>query len=317
MRYYLAFDGGGTKLQGVLFDEDYRILSSAKSGGVSGTIHSRDEVDHNIRACVEELFRSAGRTVPSIETVYSSQPSRYQVVLQEFLVCNRFRVCGEGTLGILTSGLTSGICALSGTGSDVFYVKDGVETDVLGGWGYALGDPGSGFAIGQSALDLLLLRSEGIRAPTILDEIILKREPLFDKGAIISTVYSQPSPAHYIASFCKCVNEAAQSGDEASREILYEAGAVLAKQAAKLADKHHLPDNVPYCTTGSVFRHCIPARQGFEETLGKIISSPYICHPMFEPVIGGVLYCMFENGEPLNEANYDELKENCKRFCIQ
>ena len=30
MRYYMAFDGGGTKLQGILFDEDCRLLSSAR-----------------------------------------------------------------------------------------------------------------------------------------------------------------------------------------------------------------------------------------------------------------------------------------------
>ena len=52
MKYYIAFDGGGTKLQGVLFDETYTVLSSGLSGGVNGTVHTAAEADRHIEECL-------------------------------------------------------------------------------------------------------------------------------------------------------------------------------------------------------------------------------------------------------------------------
>lgn len=317
MRYYLAFDGGGTKLQGVLFDEDYRILSAAKTGGVNGTIHSREEIDRNIRQCVEEMLLAAGGNIPGVEAIYTSQSDRYRNIVREYLPCEHLQICGEGTLGVLTGGMTSGVCALAGTGSDVFYVEDGKELDVLGGWGYVMGDAGSGFDIGRRALELMFLRTEGLRKPGLLDEIIDRRISLESKGDIIDAIYHQPSPAHFVASFCKCVNEAAQAGDPVSQEILYSAGAALARQTCQMVGKHRLAEEVSFCTTGSVFRYCAQARRGFEDTLRQNLPAPRIRAPIFEPVIGGILYCMLQNGEPLDAGNYRQLRENCKDFLIE
>ena len=62
MRYYMAFDGGGTKLQGILFDEDCRLLSSARTEGVNTTVRSREQAEENVRACIRALLnRRAGR----------------------------------------------------------------------------------------------------------------------------------------------------------------------------------------------------------------------------------------------------------------
>ena len=54
MKYYIAFDGGGTKLQGVLFDETYTVLAFGLSGGVNGTVHTAAEADRHIEECLWE-----------------------------------------------------------------------------------------------------------------------------------------------------------------------------------------------------------------------------------------------------------------------
>ena len=144
MRYYMAFDGGGTKLQGILFDEDCRLLSSARTEGVNTTVRSREQAEENVRACIRALLEQAGREIPAIALAVSTEPHLYEEQLRRFLPCGGSMTAGEGGVGVLACGETDGICALSGTGSDIFYVEDGRETDVLGGWGHLLDDDGSG-----------------------------------------------------------------------------------------------------------------------------------------------------------------------------
>lgn len=314
MRYYLSFDGGGTKLLGILFDEQYQILACARAGGVNATLHGAQEIRQNIRQCVGELLERSGCDIPAIETAYASQGSCYQETIEEFLPCKGVHICGEGVLGVLTCGLTTGICALSGTGSDVFYIKDGDQIDVLGGWGYALGDPGSGHDIGRRALELVVRQMEGVRSPSILDEVILEDCGLDTKDKLMPAIYGQPSPVHYVASFCRSVNEAARRGDAEAKEILVTSGQILAKQAILLLKKHRLTQEIPFCTTGSVLRHCALVRSGFEETLRREFPSAQILYPIFEPVIGGLLYCMLQNGEAPGKSFYNALTQMCQSF---
>ncbi len=314
MRYYLSFDGGGTKLLGILFDGQYRILACARASGVNPTLHGAQEIRQNIRQCVGQLLERSGCDIPAIQTAYASQDSCYQEIIEEFVPCKGVHICGEGVLGVLTCGLTSGICALSGTGSDVFYIRDGSQVDVLGGWGYALGDPGSGHDIGRKALELVVRQMEGVRSPSILDEVIIGNCGLDTKAKLMPFIYNQPSPIHYVASFCRSANLAAERGDAEAREILRAAGVTLARQAILLMKKHQLTREIPFCTTGSVLRHCALVRSAFEETLREQNPSAEIFYPIFEPVIGGLLYCMFQNGDAPGKTFYNALTQMCQSF---
>ena len=51
--YYLAADGGGTKLQAVLYDEELRVVRTARIAGVNTLFKPVDVV----RANVEVFFR--------------------------------------------------------------------------------------------------------------------------------------------------------------------------------------------------------------------------------------------------------------------
>lgn len=316
MRYYISFDGGGSKLQGVLFDSEYRIRSTAKAGGVNRFVHTAQESEENIRQCVRELLQKAGAPVPEIEALYTSQGDDYIREVRRFVPCNRTVDCGEGPLGLLTSGLTSGICALSGTGSDIFYVKDGRILDILGGWGYVLGDLGSGFWIGRQAVCSMFHYVEGTREATLLHRKIGEEHGIHNKDELFRAIYGKTSPAYYIASFCKTVGHAAQQGDPESVALLEEAGETLAGRVCQMVEKHGLPADTPVCTAGSVFRYCGAMRRRFERELKTRLPKACIRHPMFEPVIGGILFCMMENGEALSRERVQAMKENYDPFSI-
>ena len=48
MKYYIAADGGGTKLQAVLYDEDLRVVNSARMFGTNTRKKPEERVEEEI-----------------------------------------------------------------------------------------------------------------------------------------------------------------------------------------------------------------------------------------------------------------------------
>ncbi|MCI8405999.1 MAG: hypothetical protein HFE43_03165 [Oscillospiraceae bacterium] len=316
MRYYMAFDGGGTKLQGILFDEDCRLLSSARTEGVNTTVRSREQAEENVRACIRALLEQAGREIPAIALAVSTEPHLYEEQLRRFLPCGGSMTAGEGGVGVLACGETDGICALSGTGSDIFYVEDGRETDVLGGWGHLLDDDGSGVWIGRRAVRSMMRCLEGIQEPGLLHDLLRERHGLTGRDAVYRAVYHTQAPAFFLGSCCRTVNEAAAQGDPTALEILRRGGALLAGEALAMLKKHQAGPGLAVCTTGSVFRHCVPLRERFFEVLGAERPDLRPCRPLFEPVVGALISCMRRLGRDSSPELLRSLRQEYAEFVI-
>lgn len=125
--------------------------------------------------------------------------------------CNRFLSAGEGSVGVLVCGIDTGLCALSGTGSDVFYVRNGIEEDVIGGWGYLLSDDGSGVWIGQQALRHMMRVFERLEEPGCFMRFCARNTA--SKAARISTMLC-------ITGRKRCFSDRLllQSGEQGGRE---------------------------------------------------------------------------------------------------
>jgi len=128
----------------------------------------------------------------------------------------------------LRAGIASGdgIVLIAGTGS-IAYAEVGPAQFRAGGFGHAIGDAGSGAAIGSSALNLALRAHDG-RAP---------REPLFDRlqeqlgsndpQAILEGIYGGGDPARALAALAPLVLAAASSGERSATKIVQTAALEL------------------------------------------------------------------------------------------
>lgn len=319
MKYYIAFDGGGTKLQGVLFDETYTVLASGLSGGVNGTVHAAAEADRHIEECLCGMLERAGRPIEEIEILFASQDGeRYERVVRRHVRCNRFFSAGEGSVGVLVCGIDTGLCALSGTGSDVFYVRDGMEEDVVGGWGYLLSDDGSGVWIGQQALRHMMRVFERLEEPGPLHAILRVEYGIESRAHLYNIVYyQQKAPVFQIGSYCKAVSKAAELGDPIAVRILREAGVKMAEECLEMIRTRRLPPDTPVCLTGSVFRYCRDMRESFTEQLRLCYPEMAVHRPAFEPVIGGIFRCMLLHGKRLSQKDWADYQRKYKDFYIE
>lgn len=124
----------------------------------------------------------------------------------------------------LRAGVPAGdaVALIAGTGS-IAYAEIGGNVYRAGGFGYLVGDEGSGFAIGASALRLALKSAEG-RAPSdALTQAVLARTGTHNVRDSVDFLYAGDAPVSTVASFAGIVLEAAAAGERSAVKIVQSA----------------------------------------------------------------------------------------------
>ncbi len=292
MRYYIGADGGGTKVITVLFDEELNILSVGKfKGGINLNFEPLENVVTHMRgsiaACVGEQYR--GIIVDAVYIAMPTDHALYMKMLSE--VVNPLRCVGVGEgASCLYSGLlqSEGISALSGTGSDVFYIKDGI-TQTVGGWGTVLGDQGSGYDVAVHALKAVIKHIDGWGEPTILTERIAAHYGIGAYRELVPLVYRTHDARSRITSVVPVVSHAADDGDAVALRILSEAGREMARQTVALIQQYGVPRDADAVVSGGVWKSNSAMYDAYVATLGAVYPRVTVHRPLFEPLIGPVV----------------------------
>ena len=130
-------------------------------------------------------------------------------------------------------GDESGALLVVGTGSLVFARDEAGETLRAGGWGAALGDDGSGTALGRAALRALLAAFDG-GPPSALPELAAEAHGLGSADDVFEAVYTRRQP---LAAYAGLALAAVEAGDWAAEAALRAETNALAKQAGWLATR--------------------------------------------------------------------------------
>lgn len=120
----------------------------------------------------------------------------------------------------------SGIILISGTGSvSLARTEDGSFLRA-GGWGYLIGDEGSGYALGSMGLRALAHAFDG-GPGTALTELLAESRQVATAEDLIALVYEKKVP---LQQFAPLVIQAARDGDAVAEQIVTEQTQKLAKQ---------------------------------------------------------------------------------------
>ncbi|MFB6099162.1 MAG: BadF/BadG/BcrA/BcrD ATPase family protein [Salinibacter sp.] len=126
----------------------------------------------------------------------------------------------------------SGIVIIAGTGSVVFARAEDGTTRRVGGWGYLLGDPGSGYAVGRAGLQAVAEAFDG-GTDTSIRSRIDEHYGVAEREALIHRVYQEELELQNVAPL---VIEAAAEGDPVASEILNTQAADLMEQVEWMLD---------------------------------------------------------------------------------
>jgi N-acetylglucosamine kinase-like BadF-type ATPase len=119
-----------------------------------------------------------------------------------------------------------GAVVIAGTGS-IVYAEVDEKSCRGGGYGYLLGDEGSGYAIGNAAARLLLRTYDGRSPREPLVERIEEQLGARDVQSVIARVYESETPVRVLAGLAPLVFEAAERGERSATRILQTAALEL------------------------------------------------------------------------------------------
>ncbi len=303
----LGFDGGGTRSRAVLVNSGGEIIgvgsagpSNLKSVGLEMAIRSLEETvslawkDSGLRERPADAaflgFAGAGAQEDrellkqSVIQAKVSQP-------EKLAVDHDLRIALAGALGG-----DPGIVIVSGTGSAVYgRTADGLAGQA-GGWGWLLGDPGSGYWLGRQALKAVVKEADGRGKPTSLtpamaahfglDSIHGSKEKLYEKTRGQGSVLR-------IAALAPVVIAAAENGDEVAGEIVRSGCSELANMALAVARKLGFEtEPVAISAIGGVAGSGRFFTSALETALAAILPDASLQPPLLPPVLGAALFAM-------------------------
>jgi N-acetylglucosamine kinase-like BadF-type ATPase len=147
------------------------------------------------------------------------------------------------------------VVIISGTGSIAYGRNAAGEAARSGGWGYVLGDEGSGYWIGRAALRAVL-RAADFRGPrTLLTQMLLDHFQVTHPQLLLHEVYHQHLKPAAIGALASSVHRAFTEGDEAAAGILRGAADELEGAAMSVARRLDLVGEVfSFILSGGIFR---------------------------------------------------------------
>jgi glucosamine kinase len=177
---------------------------------------------------------------------------------RQFLTANLAPLTRSGQVMIVNdvrlilpaAGLDAGIALICGTGSAAIGSYQGREAQ-SGGWGYLLGDEGSGYWIVRAAVRVLLDRRDRGAPLGELGDRLLAATGTDHIGALRELFYTQTQP-RYWAGYAPLV---LTSADPSAAAITAAAADALAGLAVSAAERLGAPAGLPVVLSGGLFRH--------------------------------------------------------------
>ena len=246
MRHVLGIDAGGTKTRALCAREDGKIVSGALAGGANLRTHGELEVEKVLHAVIEEAG-AGGENKPEAVCLGIAGADRPadEAVLREILRRIGFRervvVTNDARIAFVAgSAERVGLALVCGTGSIAWGRNRAGEIARSGGWGWHLGDEGSGFWIGERAIRAVLRAGDGRGPATALDAALAEHFEISSPDQILYAIYDREYPRTKVARFAPRVDEAAKKGDAVARGILSDAAAELVRAAESVRDRLRL-----------------------------------------------------------------------------
>ena len=184
-----------------------------------------------------------------------------------------------------------GVVLAAGTGSAALAIDRAGQSVIADGWGYLLGDQGSGYAIGRAGLAGALREHDGRGGSAVLLRLAGERFGALD--ALPSTIHSAANPARAVAGFARDVAVAARDGDRIALDIWQAAGRALAETALAAGRRvFGAHKGFDVATTGGLFDAGPLLIEPFEDELRRGHLNVNLCSSQGDALDGARLLAM-------------------------
>jgi N-acetylglucosamine kinase-like BadF-type ATPase len=302
MEYVIGVDGGGSKTEAASTLINGKLVKRHISGSININAVGFEEAKRNLLEALEAVKLEGKAKVCVIgaaglenernrELIMDALKEDYAekvILTSDAKIAYKATPRGEGEKMIL-------IC---GTGS-IAYMEVNGKPLRAGGWGYLLGDEGSGFWIARKAISKILRGYDEGKQPTNLALKIMGKLNADKPQKIVEKVYGGMGIVE-IAKIAEDVAKAFEEGDEEAGEIMMEAAWELARLIKTLIRRSGVNKCEVYCS-GGVFK----TSSKLIDAIRRYVESEYpnvkICRCSYRGVAGAILMAIEEAGSKVNE----------------
>ena len=262
--YLLGIDGGGSKTAVILARRDGTPLGRGE--GEPSNHHSvgKENAFAALDAAISQAWIAARmREQPVAAAVLGmagvdrpQDSSVFEHWIAERFPAARVRLVNDGQIA-LAAGTPQGwgIVVLSGTGSIIFGQDEQGRTARAGGWGYLMGDEGSGYHAALAALQAVARAYDGRGPATTLTQPVTAFFQVESAPDLIAAVHQPNRTRAEIARLSRLVDEQALAGDAVAQRIIQSAAEELAAGVQAVAvQKLHL-EALPAVLAGGFLVH--------------------------------------------------------------
>lgn len=296
MKVVLAIDGGGSTLRAALVAFNTTggplTLHEERRGTVNPSLIGREAAAALIHEAIAPLIAASpgpiaavGIGVAGASPVYADAWLRSVVgaVLPGVPVATGTDI--EIAL-VGAHGRRHGLIVAAGTGSVALAIVEDGPAAQAGGWGYLLGDEGSGYWIGCEGLRHVTAWEDAPdRQDAFLAQVIMAAIDVPQPRQVIGWVYrGGPPDVKAIAALAPVVLSVAEAGNEAALAIVDRAAHHLAALAASARHKAGA-DHLPIAFGGSL----LTAKNPLSRALAQALGLPALPSARHSPVVGAAL----------------------------
>jgi len=322
--YYLGVDGGGTKTDFILINEDGKIVSYKRKGSSYYVQVGFDKFRKILNAGITDLCEEADIAISNINYSFFGIPTYgerkndvplLKEIVRDILQNDKFK-CGNDVEAGWAGSLAyqPGINLVGGTGAIGFGKDQYGNTARSGGWPYFCGDEGSAYWLGKKVISLFEKESDGREKKTPLYEIVRKKFNLKSDFDLITVVEEDLKMLREeIAKLSLLLFQAAEQGDKRAINIYKEAAYEYSLIVNALIDKLNFKDEeeILISYSGGVFK----SGEYILKPLKAYISKDNIklVEPILQPVTGAALHALEFDKKVISPEIINRLKNEEKK----
>ncbi|MGA3404697.1 MAG: BadF/BadG/BcrA/BcrD ATPase family protein [Candidatus Bathyarchaeia archaeon] len=294
--YIAGIDGGASKTVALVADRNGKILGRGRAGPSNYHNIGAEAASAAIKSALKRAKDDAGiREKPEIAVVaLAAVDSEQDMRVASHFVKNtkiaRTSIVVHDSVAALfavTKG-SPGIVVNSGTGSFAAGINSKGEYARAGGWGYIVGDEGSGYDIGLRAIKMAFRSFDGREKTTELIGMLNQRFHIKSVDDLVSQIYGNGLTVEQIAAVAPLVIRAARN-DRISKAIINDAGVELGELACAVASRLKMTrQEFPVAVVGGNFRSGADLLRSLKSKIKKCSPNARIIRPHVEPALGSL-----------------------------
>lgn len=228
--YYCGWDGGGTKTEVCVLDENGQRIGSAVFGPLNLNGAPLEAVSRSVQDSVAFMADQTGglnaceRLVIGMAGV-SNQAAAQTIrdLVRKAGYPGKLRLLGDQEIALAGAVDGPGAVLIAGTGAILFGRDASGAPFRVGGYGYLIDDFGSGYALGRDILSAVVRAADGRSGPTCLTKQTFDALNAGELSQVITWLYAPATGKKEIAALAPLLLSALEEGDAAAQGIAEKA----------------------------------------------------------------------------------------------